>query len=111
MVGLAAHHVADPEARVDDDGLSRVLAGRGIVASLEGDLRRHRVMRCGEWVELARAAHEWQRLGVAARLRQQMSEHGLWPAAAAIESNRSPQRRLRGRPVPLELPAHLAERV
>ena len=56
---LSAHHVSDPELRVEDDGLTGLFEGRAIVSCLERDLRGERGHQSTEGVELG-----WQPLRI-----------------------------------------------
>ena len=81
-----AHHVPDPELRVEDDRLPSVVERRTIVARLERDLRGQRGHHRRERVELACAARRQQRLAVATHLRQQrVPEPGELCAESRVE--------------------------
>ena len=107
----AAHHVANPEFLVQRDSLAGVVERRLIIARLKRHLRRERVGHDILRIELARATHGRQCLAVPARLREQVPERHVCKRIPWIEIDRPPECRLCCRPVPLEYPVQVSDRV
>lgn len=108
---LPTHLVPDPELLIEGDGALGVLQGTGVVAGLEGHLRRQRVRQRVQRVQLARAAHERFRLGVPARLRQQVRQHQVHQRVAGVQPHGPSECGFSSGPVPLERPLHMADGV
>jgi len=105
--GLAQHHVADPELRVDGYGAARTLSSPLVVACLKPHLRCHRVVQRAHRLHRTSLFHVGTPLIVASHLGEHVPQHAVRPGVARVQPDGPPVALNPARPIPFETPIDL----